>query len=41
VRPVHRPQLDSIEHERVQHGTPVTKHISDLLEVVREAFLVV
>ncbi len=41
ARAAHRPQLDPIERERVERGTPLAKHVGDLLEVIREALLVV
>jgi hypothetical protein len=41
VRPAHRPQLDSVERERVQRGTPVAEYVGDPLQVVRETFVVI
>lgn len=38
MRPAHRAQLDGIERKRVEFGTLVAKHLSDLLKVIRKAF---
>jgi hypothetical protein len=39
VGPAHRPQLHSIECKRVECGTPVAEHVSDVPQIIGEAFV--
>jgi hypothetical protein len=38
---LHRPQLHSVECQRVKRGSPVAKHVGDVPQIVGEVFVIV